>query len=76
VGAVAAAVGAGGTGVGCGGTADDLRVPGSRKESEGGSEGGGGFGAAMGAAKSRFVVSATAMATGGGAIGPVCAIVI
>lgn len=73
---IAAAVGAGDVGDGWDGIADGLRVSGSRDESEGGREGGGGFGAAMGAAKSRLVVSATAMAPGGGVIGPVCAMVI
>src|SRR6185295_15745483 len=72
----AAAVGAGEAGGGWDGIADGFRVSGSRVESEGGREGGGEFGAAMGAATSRFVVSATAMATGGGVIGPVCAMFI
>ena len=76
VGTTAAAVGAGDAGGGWDGIADGLRVSGSRDESEGGRGGEGGFGAAIGAAKSTFVVSATAMATGGGAIGPVRAMVI
>jgi hypothetical protein len=76
VGTAAATVGAGEAGGGWDGIADGFRASGSRGESEGDREGGGEFGAAMGAAKSRLVVSATAMATGGGAIGPVCAMVI
>jgi len=76
VGTAEATVGAGEAGGGSDGIADGFRDSGSRGESEGGREGGGEFGAAMGVAKSRFVVSATAMATGGGAIGPVCAMVI
>ena len=76
VGNIAAAGWTGETSGGLGGIADGLRVSGSREESEGAREGGDGFGTAMGLAKSRFVVSATAMATGGGVIGPVCVVVI
>lgn len=76
VGTTAAAVGAGDAGGGWDGIADGLRVSGSRDESDEGRAGEGGFGAAMGVAKSAFVVSATAMVTGGGAIGPVCPILI
>lgn len=56
--------------------ADGLGGSGSREESEGAEEGGGGFGTAVAEAMSRFVVRGTAMATGGGVIGPVCVTVI
>lgn len=56
--------------------ADGLGGPGSREESEVAEEGGGGFGTAVVEAMSGFVVRGTAMATGGGVIGPVCVTVI
>jgi hypothetical protein len=70
------ATGAGEASGGLVGMADGLGGSGSREESEGAEEGGGGFGTAVAEAMSRFVVRGTAMATGGGVIGPVCVTVI
>ena len=53
-----------------------LEAPALAKNLRGPEEGGGGFGTAVAEAKSRFVVRGTAMATGGGVIGPVCVTVI
>ena len=51
-------------------------APASAKAAEGARGSGGGLGAAVAEDRSRFVVMATAMATGGGVIGAVCVMVI